>query len=70
MCLFGHHILCGVQICGMGPGENGMEHAPPVCISAVSLCEAFAFENLGVFFFLGDGKMKSVLILLYDECLA
>ena len=47
-----------------------MEHAPPVCISAVSLCEAFAFENLGVFFFLGDGKMKSVLILLYAEFLA
>jgi hypothetical protein len=35
-----------------------------------SMCEAFAFENLGVFSFLGDGKLKSVLILLYDECLA
>ncbi len=35
-----------------------MEHAPSVYISAVSLCEAFASENLGVFFLLGGWKIE------------
>jgi hypothetical protein len=33
-------------------------------------CARRCIEKLGVFFFLGDGKMKSVLVLLYKECLA